>query len=329
MKIFPTRYSLLSATALKEALEGHYGLKDMTCRLLIHNVSDTYLLEGPSSKYIFKIYRDAHRKVEEIQGEVELLKILQTQGAQVAYPIEDVSGNYLQSFNAAEGIRYGVLFSFAQGAVVYDLNDDQLMTLGAEMAKIHNITSGIELKSPRLIFSLDALLVNPLKTIAPAFAGLEDEYLYLQETSKKVLKNLNTFNLSSFGYGYCHFDFLPKNFHFNDANITFFDFDFAGKGYLINDVATFFAHYFLQVMHKQISEEEAGRAFHVFLDGYRAVRNLSDEELKSIPYFGFAWWMFYFEFHYEHFEDWSNFFFGPKFIKERVALLQSWDEKYF
>jgi len=33
-------------------------------------------------------------------------------------------------------------------------------------------------------------------------------------------------DVSAFSTGYCHFDFLPKNFHFDGDSVTFFDFDF-------------------------------------------------------------------------------------------------------
>lgn len=40
----------------------------MNCRLLIHNVSDTYLLENCDEKYVFKLYKDSHRKLDEIKA---------------------------------------------------------------------------------------------------------------------------------------------------------------------------------------------------------------------------------------------------------------------
>ncbi|HEY0054562.1 MAG TPA: hypothetical protein VGB63_04325 [Pedobacter sp.] len=73
MEIFPAQYSTLSSVALNIKLHEVYNLEGMHCRLLLRNVSDTYILENESFKYIFKIYRDAHRKLEEIKGEVELL----------------------------------------------------------------------------------------------------------------------------------------------------------------------------------------------------------------------------------------------------------------
>lgn len=329
MNIFPTQYSLLSAKALKDVIEQKYGFHEMSCRLLIHNVSDTYILENPDSKYILKIYRDAHRKLDEIKGELELLNVLLEGGANVSYPLKDLEGNEIQAFNAAEGTRYGVLFSYAYGKVVADLSDEQLAGLGTEMAKIHLITANLELHYSRDQFNLNSMLTLPMETIKPAFKGLDEEYAYLQEAVNLVFKKIEQMDLPSFGYGYCHYDFLPKNFHFQeDGSITFFDFDFAGKGHLVNDLASFYAHYFLQVLFNRMTQEEADQAFRVFIESYRKVRPLSEAEVTAIPYFGFAWWIFYFKFHYDHFEDWSNFFFGPKFIKERVGWIKKWMDWY-
>ncbi|ALL07154.1 hypothetical protein AQ505_17665 [Pedobacter sp. PACM 27299] len=326
--IFPTQYSMLSASALNVFLMQQYGFHDLTCRLLIHNVSDTYILENLCFKYIFKIYRTAHRSLTEIKGEVELLNTLKYGGAKVAFPIEDVHGEFIQSFNAAEGKRYGVLFAFAEGEVV-DMNEAHLTTLGKEMAVVHTLSEGLELAHKRKEYNIDTMLIEPLESIKPAFKGLEEEYAFLEEAVRLVIDKMKALDFNTFGYGYCHYDYLPKNFHFQaDGTLTFFDFDFAGKGYLVNDLASLYAHYFLHVLFKKRSQEAADAEFQIFVEGYRTVRPISEEELRAIPYFGFAWWIFYFKFHHDHFEDWSNFFFTPRFIKERVGWLRKWMEWY-
>lgn len=325
MQIFPTQYSTLSSKALNIALQEAYGFKDTICRLLIRNVSDTYILEDTTTKYIFKIYRDSHRSLEEIKGELTLLDALHQKGAKVAYPVKDLKGLNIQQFSAAEGIRNGVLFSFAKGEVVPEMSDEQLALLGREMAKIHNITSAIEIPFSRLEYNIETTLLNPVKMIRPAFENLSAEYEYLNQTVSSVADEMKKLDLSTFNYGYCHYDFLPKNFHFEGAeNITFFDFDFAGKGYLINDITSFFIHLFLENINGKISVEEVKRCFVVFVENYRKVRSLSEDELKTIKLFGFGFWMFYFRFHFEHFDDWSNIFFNERFIKGRVALIKQW-----
>lgn len=325
MEVFPTQYSLLSARALKDALEKAYGLKDLTCSLLIHNVSDTYLVENQEAKYVFKIYRNAHRKLEEIKAEVELLLHFHLQGAPVSYPIKDLRAEFVQSFNAAEGTRHGVLFSFAYGEVQQDMTDNQLKVVGTQLALLHNLSSMVELSYPRQEYTVDTLLLHPLSAIKPAFKDLETEYAYLEKTVAVVADHIGQMDLAGFSYGYCHYDLLPKNFHFeaNDS-LTFFDFDFAGKGYLANDLGSLYAHFFLHRLAGKVTKEESERAFAVVVAAYRKVRRLTDAEMAAIPYFGFAWWMFYFKFHHDNFEDWSNFFYGPRFIKERVGLIKQW-----
>jgi len=327
MDIFPTQYSTLSSIALNEFLSERYGFRDTSCRLLMRNVSDTYLLEDRTEKYIFKIYRDAHRKLDEIKGEAELLTILADKGASVSYPIKDIRGDIIQAFNAAEGTRYGVLFTYARGKVVNAMNNEQLGILGREMAVIHNITANIELSYRRIVFNQDTTITEPIKIIKSVFDELPDEYTYLTDTAKDVIEKLDTFDYSNFSYGYCHYDFLPKNFHFDgDDNITFFDFDFAGKGYLANDITVLYIHFFLEASSGKMTREEADSAFAVFVENYRKVRPLHYDELKAIPYLGFAFWVFYLGFQYDNFDDWSSIFFGSKFLMDRVALIKRWME---
>jgi Ser/Thr protein kinase RdoA (MazF antagonist) len=137
MSIFPTQYSTLSAAALGPHLSKVYGLPGLSGRYLLRGVSDTYLLENEAAQYIFKIYREAHRTLPEIEGEMELLAYLQTHGVRVAAPLPTQAGKFLVPFEAAEGQRYGVLFAYAPGDVVRDLTDAQLRTVGREMAALH------------------------------------------------------------------------------------------------------------------------------------------------------------------------------------------------
>lgn len=325
MSIFPTQYSVLAAKALESFLSEKYNFINAHCRFLIHNVSDTYIIETDDENYVFKIYRDAHRSKEEILAEVELLMQYKIGGASVSYPLQDSSGEYLQSFNAAEGIRYGVLYSYAKGNPVYILNDEHLELIGTEMAKLHIISETVELSYLRKEYNIETTLSGPIDIIKPAFKELEQEYEYLRETTQQVINEMSKLDTTNFSYGYCQYDFLPKNFHFEDEDkLTFFDFDFAGKGFLINDITTFYIHFFLDVYYGKMSREEADRSFNVFLKAYRKFKPVSDEEVNSIKWFGFGFWMFYFGFHHENFDDWSNIFYTPNFIKNRIDLLKKW-----
>lgn len=324
MNIFPTQYSVLKADAVGTYIAHNYNLQVTSCRLLIHNVSDTYIVETADTKYIFKIYRDSHRNEEEIRGEAELVSLLSKNGASVSYTIANAEGDMLSAFTAAEGKRFGMLFTYAEGEPVYDLSNSQLETIGIEMAKLHNISAALQLSHSRKEFNTDTTLRNPLQVVKPAFKRMPEEYAAATEMVNRAIAELEKLPLDQFPTGYCQFDFLPKNFHFSGDRLTFFDFDFAGKGHLIYDITTFYIHYFFDVTLGKRTREDADDCFRVFLDAYRKVRPVSDLEINSMKWFGFGFWMFYFGFQHENFDDWSNTFYTERFIKERVAILKKW-----
>jgi len=285
MKTFPAQYSTLSSTALKNYLTDHYQLTVTQCKYLLRGVSDTYIASTANDKFIFKVYRSGYRTHSEIAGEIELLNLLKSEGVKVAWPVADVKGEQIQKFDAAEGERFGVLFIFAPGKPVGVLSDKELKTVGYAMAGMHDITAGITLKHPRITYDIDSTLINPLKVLVPAFADFPEGHAYLSETAALVIKKIEQFDTGKFSYGYCHYDMLPKNFHFDeDGSITFFDFDWMGKGYLVNDLMTFYFQYFWMVYFKKQTDQEAQKAFDTFVAAYREVRALIDEELAAIPY---------------------------------------------
>jgi Ser/Thr protein kinase RdoA (MazF antagonist) len=328
MEIFPAQYSTLSSIALKGHIEKAYGLHSLTCRLLAHNVSDTYLLEGPQNKFVFRVYRKNYRSLDEIKGEMELLEILKAGSVPVSHPIAGPSGNTIQAFDAAEGRRYGVLFTYATGKPHMAPDNDQLTILGKNMALMHNITCDCSLHYERPVYDIDNTLRKPLALIRERFSPLADEYDYLQNIADKVIKKLSETDTTLFSYGYCHYDLLPKNFHFDEGNaVTFFDFDWAGKGWLANDLMTFRIQLFFLVNFKKITAEKADEMFGTLVEAYRSERPVSEEELAAIPLLGVMFFIYGFGFYEENFDDFAINFLTPRFIKERVELIKNWAEQ--
>ncbi|KAA2238884.1 phosphotransferase [Chitinophaga agrisoli] len=330
MHTFPAQYSTLSSVALNDHIAAAYGLSGLFCKLLMHGVSDTYILtRDDDPAYIFKVYRHSHRDTHGIQGELELLNTLYAQGVKLAYPITDLQGQQLQHFNAAEGPRYGVLFIYAKGRTVYDFTDAQLTALGREMARFHQVSAAITLQHERETYDLQRMLLQPLQTLAPAFKDYPEGHTYLTATASQIIQKLDTLGTADFTTGYCHYDFLPKNFHFDEQdNITFFDFDFAGKGWLAHDVTSFYMHFFFHTATQKMTQPEADRAFALFLDAYRQVQPFSAAEAAAVPYLGFIFWVFYLGFQYEHKDDWSNYFFNTRYLQDRVGIIKKYISLY-
>ncbi|WP_210466071.1 phosphotransferase enzyme family protein [Rufibacter roseolus] len=247
--LFPTSYSTFSTSALASFLSTAYGLGPTNCQFLLRGVGDTYLVQTASEKYILRIYRATHRSLPQIQAETELLLALQEAWVPVSHPVKDVAGQLIQALPAAEGTRHAVLFTFAPGHSVPILNEKQLTVLGAQMARFHNVSSVIQLNNSRWTFDAETTLLQPLENVKSAFADFPQEYAWLQEVVQKTQEKLASLDATQFSSGYCHFDFMPKNFHFEgDEKLTFFDFDFFGYGWLVNDLMTFWQQICLDVL---------------------------------------------------------------------------------
>ncbi len=173
------------------------------------------------------------------------------------------------------------------------------------MARFHNVSAAFQPGSDRWTFDLETTLFIPLRLLKSHFADLPEEYSWLEQAAGQVVSRLERAHTSAFSSGYCHFDFLPKNFHFEGNEITFFDFDFMGYGWLINDLMTFWQHLQLEVYAGRMKQEEVDNMFAVFLSAYREQRPLSEEELQVMPYLSLGFWLFYMGFHTTH----DQFFF--------------------
>jgi Ser/Thr protein kinase RdoA (MazF antagonist) len=312
---------------LISALEEKYGLKNIRCDLLPAGVNRTYLIESDQGKYIFRGYRASHRSLMQIQEEINLLLTLKQNDVSVSYPIPDFSEAFIQHIMEPGENKHFVLFNYAPGSTVKMLNHQQLQNLGKEMAKFHTVSSQMNMGGSRWRFDFETTLFHPLELLRPYFADLVEDYSWLQESALRSEKVLSQFDLSDFAEGYCHYDFLPKNFHFENDQVTFFDFDFMGSGWLVNDVMSFWQHLILDVYNRRMSLEDAKDAYAVFLISYYNVRPFSEAELQSVPYLSLGFWLFYMGFHttHEHFYR----FLQPEYLKSVVRFLRHLVKEYW
>lgn len=298
---FPATYSTLCPKALSEFISKTYGFKSVSCHFLVRGVGDTYHVNTDMKKYILRVYRATHRNLAQIREEVNLLTDAHSAGVSVSFPILDLNGASIQKITAAEGDRYAVLFSYAAGMTVRTMNDSQLEALGREMALLHDVSSQKGLHTSRWTFDPYTTLHRPLELLHPVLNENPEGYAWLKTAADKATEFLNHLDSTQFSTGFCHFDFLPKNFHFDTTNkVTLFDFDFMGYGWLVNDLMTFWQHLELDVYTGRMARNDADKAFSVFLDTYRKHRTISEGEVKAIPYLTLGFWLFYMGFHTTH-----------------------------
>ena len=296
--ILPVTYSTFASGPLGALISTRYGLHDVKCELILRGVSDTYSVSTPSVHFVTRIYRQGHRTLSQVNAEVEFLLALKEAGVSVSYPVPDNEGHHVFTVEAPEGVRHGVVFTHAPGSVCSAPNERQLQLLGWEMAKLHSVSRTVNLENDRWNFDVETTLIKPLAAIKDYFKACPVEYAWLQRTAEQKQEEISRLNHSTFTSGYCHFDFFPKNFHFKgNESITFFDFDFFGYGWIINDIMTFQQHLCFEIEIGRMSESSAKNGFKVFLEAYREILPLPYEELVAIPLLSLGFWLFYFGFY--------------------------------
>lgn len=322
---FAASYSTLSATALADMIGERYALGAVRCTLLVKGVGDTYLLAG-SDRHILRVYRSSHRSLAQVQAELEILLDLKAAGVSVSYPVADRGGALIQTLEGIEGPRYAVVFTYAPGLAVAALTDAQLNALGVEMARFHNVSARRADDGRRWSYDTETTLHEPLRRLAPFFDDYPEGYAWLKEAAGIVTDRLQKMDTEHFSRGYCHFDFLPKNFHFEDDKITLFDFDFLGYGWLVNDVMSFWQHLRVEAYVGRMTPEAADEAYAVFIAAYRTQRSLPEYELRAVPYLMLGFWVFYMGFHTTH--DQFLPYLQTASLRIRTTALRTMMEKY-
>lgn len=297
MQFFPVEYSSLSAKALLESVIINYNIdRDSSITFLKRGFNDTYLIsenellnnaeyglnekKGQNSeekKYILRVYKYNWRSFESIETEIKLLNHLKDNTVSVSHPLKDKQAKFIQTIKAPEGIRYAVLFSFAEGTPLRKLSAEQSFLLGAETGKIHSLTKDRSFGTTAHNYDIETQFENTLSILKPILINHTEQYNYLVQLKSDFINMFNSIDKMELRTGICHGDLQAENFHITvDDQFTFFDFDFFGTGYLAYDIGVF-----MWYDHKNKTPE----IINAFLKGYQTQEKLSPTEVKLLPYF--------------------------------------------
>lgn len=321
MKTFPVIRSVLSAKELGKFITSQYKLEQSTeCSLFRTGMNHTYMLVDNSNKSVLRLYCHNWRTKQEIEEEVSLLLSLKEKQLNISYPIADKIGNYIQEIKAPEGIRYAVVFSFAEGEKVRFIDESTCHYIGTIMAKFHMATENKTIN--RIHYDSHTLIDLPYQYANTFFSDKLPEMKYLKSLGEEIKK---VFKKASLKQGIVHLDMWYDNMAITDKNeVTIFDFDFAGNGSLILDIAYFCKHLFIIEADKNIYNKKA----QAFINGYQNINPLSQQELDIIPHAAAAVFTFYLGVQSQRF-DWSNIFLTENYLKMYIGRIQNWMEYHY
>jgi Ser/Thr protein kinase RdoA (MazF antagonist) len=255
----------------------------------------------------------------EVTEELKLLLHIKENNGNVAYPIADKSNEYIQEINAPEGQRFGVLFSYAKGAKSANFSQETSYSVGQALAKVHQSTRNFKLD--RITYNVQSLLTEPLVRTTDFFGKETDEIRFLEKLVSFLSIKFTNINAEQIRYGSVHLDVWFDNMHFdNEHEITFFDFDFCGNGFLCLDVS----YFLFQLFSTNLNEDEYRLKAESFLKGYETITDLTAEEKRFLPFACLAIMNYYISIQCDRFEYWTNIFLNRDHLKRFVGSLKRW-----
>ncbi len=319
MQHIPAISAILSPKHIAEYVVNIYGFdKTTTCTILKIGINHTYLIITPTKKFVFRVYFLNWRTETEIEEELKLLYSLQEKGVAVSYPIKDNNHKEIQKIVAAEGERFAVLFSFAEGEAIRKPSEENCYQLGRAIAKMHQ--QNLNKKIARITYNSDTLVNWAfIKTVA-FFPEPSLEMKFFKEANDRVKLEFKNADESQLRKGIVHLDLWYENMKLKGDSFTFFDFDNCGNGWLFLDIA----YSLMLIFRNEPNKENYRKKQAEFFKGYEEITLISEEEKRLIPFGGLAIWLHFTGIHVVRFNDFSNQFFSKEFLKYWIQTVNVW-----
>lgn len=316
----PVLQSTITPDYLSTLIQEKYPvIGEVQCELFRAAMNHLYKVTDAQDNYVFRVYTYNWRTRLEIEEELRLLLHLKENNTPVAYPIADSSGVFIQEIEAPEGIRYGVLFSYARGTKTARFSKEASFAIGKGLAKVHQVTENFSID--RTTYNNTVLLHESMQRLQKFFGRESEEIIFLQQLSNRLEAKFNEANETNLRRGVVHLDVWFDNMHIDETDaVTFFDFDFCGNGWLCLDVSYFL--YQLFYTHPNVSEYEEKAA--AFLQGYESEIIITDVEKELLPYACLSIIVYYLSIQCDRFEYWTNIFVNEDHLKRNVGVFKRW-----
>ncbi|WP_116366028.1 phosphotransferase enzyme family protein [Parahaliea mediterranea] len=273
-----------------------WGLAASELHLIKFRENAVFRVSAPGGeKYALRIHRHAYHSDEALRSELQWIAALDAGGIRVPSIIPTNDGRlfaHAQS-NDVPGERQIDLFEWVEGkqlgAVEVGLDPGQSIahvygTIGELAARLH--TQALAWQPPdgfrRHAWDADALAGdNPLWGRFWDLAALTpSQRSLLLEAKDRVYRGLKEYQAdpeNSNRYSMIHADFVAENLLVNGSDVRLIDFDDAGFGWHLFELAT--ALYF------ERGEPHFNEAYRALIAGYRSECHLPDTQLVHMPLF--------------------------------------------
>ena len=263
-------------------------------RLIKHRENAVYELKTTGGKrYALRVHRTGYHSDQSLESELQWIEALNNYGVGVPKIIPtrkgDLFAKVILEFVPEE--RQLDLFEWVDGEQLGSIKDELggdpdavkhvYLIMGQIMAQMHN--QALQWKLPtgfsRHAWDAEGLVGdNPFWGRFWELEVLTSEQRDLIGRARKTVREkLNSIGKHGDSYSLIHADFVPENILVAKDNVQVIDFDDAGFGWHLFDLAT--ALYFIQ------GNQGYDIARSALIEGYRNFRPLAEEKLKQLPLF--------------------------------------------
>lgn len=233
-----------------------------------------FFFKQAGQDYVLRFNHAGERTAALVEAEVAVVNALAAKGVRVARPIHSLAGNYVESVETAHGLFHAAVFAALPGQPLdlADLTPAQVARWGQALGELHNATAQLS-HTGRPTWAEQLPWVGE---VLPA------EETAARQTLAALQQQLRQLPMTSATVGLIHYDFELDNLFWDGEQVGIIDFDDSAVYPLVADLAFALSDLFDDNPAQVDLQQET---FVHFVNGYRSVRPLAEEELQLIPLF--------------------------------------------
>jgi Ser/Thr protein kinase RdoA (MazF antagonist) len=286
------RYQQLAEQVLPE-----WGLGNVILSMIKMRENAVFRVElADGSKQVLRIHRAGYHSDDALRSELQWIQALGKEGIETPQVIPTKSNQLfvapdsrlagdprqIDMFEWVDGIQLGSVEDGLEGDLITQQNNYR--TIGVLAAKVHNQASkwNVPAGFERHAWDLEGLTgEQPFWGRFWELEALsESQHSLMKQIRGRVRSDLSDFGQSSNNYSMIHADMVPENVLVDGNHVRLIDFDDAGYGWHLFEIATslYFSH----------NETYFDQLVGPYIEGYRSERELSDDDVGALPLFMMA-----------------------------------------
>lgn len=283
------------AAVAAEALDA-WGWRQAQLRLIKHRENAVFAAVLDGRRRALRLHRQGYHDDAELRSELQWMRALEAAGIEVPQVVPTAAGELFVSrrFESLPGPLQADLFEWIDGEPLGDVETgirdagrdvaQTYFTIGALAGRLHNQSSAWTLPPGFKRHAWDLAGLGGEQPFWGRFWELptlsNDERKLMERTRQRLRRELSGLRQSPDNYSLIHADFVAENILVDGDQVRLIDFDDAGFGWHLFELAT--------STHFLMGEECFEAAQEALIRGYRSERPLPDAQLARLPLFSLA-----------------------------------------